>query len=416
MAMSVKAENRVRRWREQRWLLDTAVAEQGVEFDQARINYTAGPAGLEAMGEFRMTATRCKKINDIAREYAIQAQRREGKARAFEEQGRAVAARESYMIAAMLWSIARWPIFEMNAELEHLEKKMNECYAKYITYAAHPIERVEIPFGNGQFLPAYLHLPHKPAPGEKFPCIIAVGGMDGTKENACAMYGDKLLERGIAIFAVDGPGQGECFARRVLVTHTSHMEAAEANYKFVSNHPAIDKNKIVLRGSSMGTFFSTQAASVLGKRIIALSQSAVCHEPGHDTIFNHAPPSFKMRFMYMAGFEDEDAFDEWVKKCDLRPLAKDIVVPYQVIAGEDDQLSPLQYTRELLSLVKTPRQFVIYQSAAHGVYNAPSTVVGENPQTLQADWIADRVAGKPIARSEEIFIGNDGRATVKPLE
>ncbi len=167
-----------------------------------------------------MTASRCKKINDIAREYAIQAQRREAKARAFEEQGRAVAARESYMIAAMLWSIARWPIFEMNDELEHLEKKMNECYAKYITYAAHPIERVEIPFGNGQFLPAYLHLPHKPAPGEKFPCIIAVGGMDGTKENACAMYGDKLLERGIAIFAVDGPGQGECFARRVLVTHT----------------------------------------------------------------------------------------------------------------------------------------------------------------------------------------------------
>ena len=29
MAMSAKAENRVIRWREQRWLLDMAVAEQG---------------------------------------------------------------------------------------------------------------------------------------------------------------------------------------------------------------------------------------------------------------------------------------------------------------------------------------------------------------------------------------------------
>jgi pimeloyl-ACP methyl ester carboxylesterase len=415
MAMSAKAENRVRRWREQRWLLDTAVAEQGVEFDQARINYTAGPAGLEAMGEFRMTAARCKKINDIAREYAIQAERREAKARAFDEQGRTIAARESYMIAAMLWSIARWPIFEMNDELEHLEKKMNECYANYMRYAAHPIERIEIPFGKGQSLPAYLHLPRKPAAGEKFPCVIAIGGMDGTKENSCAMYGDKLLERGIAIFAVDGPGQGECFARRVNVTYTAHMEAAEAHLKYLATNPAIDMNKLVLRGSSMGTFFSTQAASVLGKRIVALSQSAVCHEPGFDTIFNHAPPSFKMRFMYMAGFEDEAAFDEWVKQLDLRPLAKDIQVPYQVIAGEDDQLSPLQCTRELLSLVKTPRQFVVYEGAVHGVYNSPSTVVGENPQTLQADWIADRIAGKPIARSEEIFIANTGRATVKPL-
>ena len=319
------------------------------------------------------------------------------------------------MIAAMLWSIARWPIFEMNDELEHLEQKMNECYREIHAqkYAAHPIEppsKCSHRSATGkQFLPAYLHLPHKPAPGEKFPCIIAVGGMDGTKENSCAMYGDKLLERGIAIFAVDGPGQGECFARRVNVTYTAHMEAAEANYTFVSNHPAIDASKIVLRGSSMGTFFSTQAASVLGKRIIALSQSAVCHEPGFDTIFNHAAPSFKMRFMYMAGFEDEDAFDKWAAKLDLRPLAKDIVVPYQVIAGEDDQLSPLQCTRELLSLVKTPRQFVIYEGAVHGVYNSPSTVVGENPQTLQADWIADRVAGKPIPRSEEIFIANTGR-------
>jgi len=415
MAMSNKAENRVRRWREQRWLLDTVVSQVGVEFDQARINYTAGPAGPEALAEFRMTATRCKKINDISREYALQAERREAKAATFEKAERWVAARESYMIAAMLWSIARWPIFELNEELEHLEKKMNECYGKYMKYAAHPIERVEVPFGKGQSLPAYLHLPRKPQGGEKFPCVIAVGGMDGTKENSCAMYGDKLLERGIAIFAVDGPGQGECFARRVNVTYTSHMEAGEANYKFVSSHPAIDASKIVLRGSSMGTFFSTQAASVLGSRIIALSQSAVCHEPGFDTIFNHAAPSFKMRFMYMAGFEDEDAFDEWVKKLDLRPLAKDIRVPYQVIAGEDDQLSPLEHTRELLSLVKTPRQFVIYESAVHGVYNAPSTVVGENPQTLQADWIADRCAGKPIARSEEIFISNAGRATVKPL-
>ncbi len=416
MAMSTKAENRVRRWREQRWLLDTVVSQVGVEFDQARINYTAGVAGPEALAEFRVTATRCKKINDIAREYAIQAGRREAKAVAYDEAGRQVAARESYLIASLLWSIARWPIFEMNAELEHLETKMNECYAKYIKYAAHPIERVEVPFGNGQFLPAYLHLPRTPVGGEKFPCVIAVGGMDGTKENAVAMYGDKLLERGIAVFAVDGPGQGECFARRVNVTYTAHMEAGEANYKFLSNHPAIDKSKLVLRGSSMGTFFSTQAASVLGNRIIALSQAAVCHEPGHDTIFNHAAPSFKMRFMYMAGFEDEDAFDLWVKKCDLRPLAKDIRVPYQVIAGEDDQLSPLEHTRELLSLVKQPRQFVIYESAVHGVYNAPSTMAGENPQTLQADWIADRIAGKPMTQSEEIFIANTGRATVTPLK
>jgi len=413
MAMSAKAENRVRRWKEQRWILDAVVHTIGVEFDQARVAYTAGPAGPEAMGDFRIAAARIKKVNDIDREFARAAVRREAKAVAFEKEGRLVAARESYLIASLLWCIARWPIFELNDQLEHLEKKMNECFKKYIEYAPHPIEKVEVPFGN-QSLPGYLHLPHKPKNGEKFPCILAVGGMDGTKEHGVAMYGDKNLERGIAVFAVDGPGQGECFARRINVTYTAHMEAAEANYKFLAAHPAIDKDKIVVRGTSMGTFFGTQAAATLGTRIKALSESAVCHEPGFNTIFNMAAPSFKMRFMYMAGFEDEDAFDKWVSKLDLRPIAKDIKVPMQVIAGEDEQLSPLEHTRELLGKVQTPKQFVIYEGAWHGVYGSPSTMLGENPQTLQVDWIADRLAGKPM-KSEEIFIDNTGRATAKPL-
>jgi len=75
MAMSTKAENRVRRWREQRWLLDTVVSQVGVEFDQARIAYTAGVAGPEALAEFRMTAMRVRKINDIDREFAAAAAR-----------------------------------------------------------------------------------------------------------------------------------------------------------------------------------------------------------------------------------------------------------------------------------------------------------------------------------------------------
>jgi fermentation-respiration switch protein FrsA (DUF1100 family) len=414
MAMSSKAENRVRRWREQRWLLDTVVSQVGVEFDQARIAYTAGAAGPEALAEFRLVAARIKKIADIDREFAAAALRREAKAAAFEQADHAVAARESYLIAALLWSIARWPIFELNDQLEHLERKMNACYAKFITHAPHPIERVEVAFA-GQSLPAYLHLPRKPAEGEKFPCVLSIAGMDSSKENAVAMYGDKLLARGIAVFAVDGPGQGECFTRRINVTTTAHMEAAEANYKFLASHPAIDSDRIVIRGASMGTFFATQAAAVLGTRIKGLSETGVCHEPGFNTIFNMAAPSYKMRFMYMAGFEDEDAFDTWVTQLDLRPIASDIEVPMQVIAGENDQLSPLEHTRELLALVRSPKQFIVFEGALHGLYGSPSTIIGANPQTLQADWIADRMAGKPTLKSEEIFVANTGQISASPL-
>ena len=60
------------------------------------------------------------------------------------------------------------------------------------------IEIVRIPF-QGRELPAYLHLPHAPGPGEAFPCCINIPGMDSSKETGVMMHGDGYLERGMAV-------------------------------------------------------------------------------------------------------------------------------------------------------------------------------------------------------------------------
>jgi len=39
-----------RTWREQRWLIDGAIATQGIEFDQNRLRYSLGPAGSGKVG------------------------------------------------------------------------------------------------------------------------------------------------------------------------------------------------------------------------------------------------------------------------------------------------------------------------------------------------------------------------------
>ena len=44
-----------------------------------------------------------------------------------------------------------------------------------------------------------------------------------------------------------------------------------------------------------------------------------------------------------------------------------------------------------------------------------SAALGENPQTIQADWIMDRVAGKP-AKREQLLIDATGRTNVSPLQ
>jgi hypothetical protein len=109
--MSAKADGRMKRWQEQRWILDAVIQTVGVEWDQARIGYMSAPAAPYSVPEFRATAARIKRVSDFVREFSAAARRREAKAAAFEEAGRFVAARESYMTAALLWATGRWPIF-----------------------------------------------------------------------------------------------------------------------------------------------------------------------------------------------------------------------------------------------------------------------------------------------------------------
>ena len=165
----------------------------------------------------------------------------------FEAQGRAHSARESYFIASLLYSAARWPEFETNPKVVHYNDRMNHCYTRFAALMNRPIERVEIPFGD-KFIPGWLHLPHAPKPGEKFPCAIGLDGMDASKEIMCSLHGDKFLDRGMAHFIYDGPGQGECPIRELFVTPTNHKDAALAVYDYLAKHPAIDTDRMVLGG------------------------------------------------------------------------------------------------------------------------------------------------------------------------
>ena len=402
----------MKRWREQRWLIDAVVRTIGIEWDQARIASKARPIGSEAEAEFRAVASRIRKYDDLHREFAAQARKREARAIAFDSESRDVAAREAWLTAALLWSTACWPIHEDNETLRSYEERVNACYARFIKLAPHPIERVEIPFGP-KFMPAYLHFPRDRKAGERLPLAIIIGGMDSSKENMVSLYGDRFLERGFAVLALDGPGQAEAITRGIFFTESNFGDAAEAVWEWLKTRKDIDLDQVVVRGTSFGSYFGTVFSAALGDRIKGFAATGVCQEPGCDTIFNAASPTFKIRFMLMSGYEDEQAFDEFCKKIDLRPIAPLIKCPYMVVAGGADQLSPIEHTEHLFTLIKASRKLVIFEGANHGVGEAPSVANGEEKVTMIADWLLDRIKGKSFA-SERVFIDSTGRAHNTP--
>jgi fermentation-respiration switch protein FrsA (DUF1100 family) len=407
-------ERRMRRWQEQRWLLDAIVQTVGIEWDQARIAYTLGPCGPDATADFSGVRARVRRFNDIAREYARAAVRREKMARQFEAERRTIAARESYFIASLLYGSAQWPIYENTRENIALNERKVACYARYILYADHEIRRTEIPFGGvGKSLPGYFHLPPG-RPAGRIPAVWSIGGMDSIKELSCALYGDKLLERGVAVLALEGPGQGECCTRDIHVTATNWLEAGRAVLSWLRSQPEVDPDRVALQGTSMGSFWGTQVASV-DDRLKGCAVRFVCHEPGLNTLFNMSSPTFKLRFMYMSGFEDEGEFDKFAQTLSLARIGEKVKCPYLVVAGEDDHLSPIGYTYDLLETVPGPKQLLLYEGADHGLNGSTSPILGPNAATFLAEWIKDRVDSKP-AQTKHMKVDANGQVHESTFE
>ena len=394
-----------RRWEQQRWLLDAVIRTVGVDWDQGRTFYLQAPCGPDALGDFQGIRTRVQRFDDIAREFTRAAERRERAARSAEAAGHAVTARENFYIASVLYGGAQWPIFENSPINLRLDGKKIECFGKYAEHADHHVERVEIPFGD-LFLPAWLHLPpgHD---GSPLPCVLLVDGMDGFKEAMVALHGDRYLSRGLAVLAIDGPGQGECTTRGIHVTGDNWFDAGRSILPWMRARPELDADRIAVHGISFGSYWATQLAAS-DDRVIGCAVAFVCHEPGCHTIFETASPTFKLRFMYMAGYEDEEAFDRFAETFSLRGVGASLRCPYLVVAGERDELSPLEHTYRLLDEIAAPRELMVYEGEKHGLNATPATFLGPAWADHIADWIDDRARGISPAPSRHLFVDTTG--------
>ncbi|MBI2960432.1 MAG: alpha/beta hydrolase [Betaproteobacteria bacterium] len=380
-------KEKTRRMEEQRWLIDKVIETSGVDFSWAPTGNALSILGYDAYPDVMSIRARVKKYADISREFERVASRREAVARKAEGEGHPMTARENYFAASIFYGIATWPYHEDdNEENIAYHAKKAECYDKYIAYAPHPIERVEIPF-ESRSLPAILHLPREAQ--RPLPSVLAIRGMDALKEYSVPVYGDRFLERGIAVLALDGPGQGECLLRGIRCSADNYARAGGAAMDYLERRPEIDASRIALSGRSMGSFWGAQVAAH-DHRIKAASVQAVCHEPGMNNLFNTASPTFKARYIWMASFENEDEFDEFARTLTLEGVGGRIKCPFQIVAGEDDELSPIKHSYDLYDEITAPKQIVVYRGERHSLSGALGW------QTLVADWIKDRLDGKPM--------------------
>lgn len=405
-----RGEPQVRRWQEQRWLIDNIIRANGIDWDQPRSLYISAPCGVEANADFVGIRQRVQKMADIGPAFAAVARRREAKARAAEAADEPVTARDNYFMAGVLWGAAQWP-YDQNDETNiAFNQKKRECYGHYARLADHRVEAVWIPFKD-KALPAWFHLPPG-YQGGRLPVVIVIPGMDSYKEVSVALYGDRWLNRGMAVLAVDGPGQYEAPILGIPVSMENWVAAGKALVDWLLARPAVDAKRIGVSGTSFGSFFGTIVAAN-EPRLAACAVMSTCLEPGCHTIFEEASPTFKKRFMYMSNMTDEKSFDAFCKTLTWEGHAEKIHMPYLCVAGEAEELSPLECAERLVATLNCPKRLVVYQDSRHSVGNVPAANLGPFPPVLVADWMAARLAGKPFP-SERWYVDAAGQITKTP--
>src|SRR5437899_7118500 len=159
--------------------------------------------------------------------------------------------------------------------------------------------------------------------------------MDGVNEDI-PMNNDPLLERGLAVLVVDGPGQGETRERGIKCTASNYEDVGKLACDYLVKRPEIDPDRLGVMGSSMGSYWAPRVVAA-APRFKACAVSGVCVEPGQYAIFNMSSPTFKLNYMYMSGYDDEAAFDEFSKTLTVEGVSSKITSPYMILADEVDE-------------------------------------------------------------------------------
>jgi len=301
--------------------------------------------GIEASADFAAIRSASRNMLTSCRPFVATAKRREAKARAAEAEGLAVTARDNYFMAAVHWGAAQWPLHRQRCGEPRLQRQQARLLRGLCAPRDHRIEPVFLRFAarRAGLVPSTAGYQGGRVPGRDL--VSPAWTLQGAVRR---LNGDRWLSRGVAVLALDGPGPGGMPPARPHRQHGELDHDREGRGRLVLARPEIDPARIGIFGNSFGSFFAT-LVTASEPRIMACIANCDLPEPGFHSIFEEASPTFKKRFMYMSGFTDEAAFDEFRQTLTWEGQRREDRVPYLCVAGEAEELSPLAHTERMLA-------------------------------------------------------------------
>ncbi len=246
-----------------------------------------------------------------------------------------------------------------------------------------PGSREEIPF-EGSHLVGIFRAPDHQGP---HPTVILIPGLDSTKEEFRDVE-RAFLDRGMAIFALDGPGQGE--AEWTLAIRPEWDEVGEAVIAHLQAMPQVDSSRIGVWGVSLGGFYAARMAS---SDLPIRGTIALAGPYNLGAAWKDLNPLTRRAFQVRSFSSSPEEAEERAWQMTLEGHAVKISTPLMVVMGKRDRLFPWQDGERLANEARGESTLVLLEEGNHGCANV---IYRHRP--LGADWMAARLNVTPVVQ------------------
>jgi dipeptidyl aminopeptidase/acylaminoacyl peptidase len=296
--------------------------------------------------------------------------------------GRTISAGEHLSQAAVYFHFAKFLFVSDMDQMRAAHEQAVRCLTDALPYLDPPGRRVEIPF-DGSRMAGVLRLPSAPGP---HPVMIMIPGLDSAKEELRSTE-ELFLERGLATFSVDGPGQGE--AEYDLAIRGDWEVPGAAIIDWLTAQDEIDPDRIGVWGVSLGGYYAPRVASG-DERVRACVALAGPYSFADD--WDSRPILTREAFRVRSKSADMETARRRAEELTLAGRAGLIKCPLLAVMGKLDRLIPWQHAQRLVDEAGGEARLLLLEQGNHGCAN-----LAPFHRQATADWAADQL-GATVSR------------------
>ncbi|WP_020606826.1 alpha/beta hydrolase family protein [Spirosoma spitsbergense] len=260
-----------------------------------------------------------------------------------------ITARRSYLRAFNYLRTAEFFLKPSDSRKMPTYLKAREAFLKAIAHFEQKPLQVEVPFEAGQadlsFLPGYLFAP---VGVKNPPLMIMFGGLDSLAEELYFGISQHLNERGIALLAMDGPGQGYALRVNHILTRYDYNVAGTAVLDWVIANLAdhVDTSRIGIGAVSMGGYMAARCAAFDPRFKVCMVFGAVW---SYYDIWKNRPDNHPLAeiVQHIVGASTMADARERLKQFALDGVADKISMPTYILHGEDDRQNVVENAYKL---------------------------------------------------------------------